>query len=409
MNKRVLGALISCSILIAACSNSEYSDDKSNMESSSNRGDGGVSSFYEYKMGSPESPGVLLREEPVAGNISMSSASSSSRILYSSTNGIDGVSPEIVSGLLYLPKMAPPSGGWPLILISHGTVGIADICAPSWSGFKPHYIGYLNKWLEQGYAIVASDYQGLGTPGTHPYLATRPASYSNLDVIRAVQGADHRISKKVVLVGQSQGAAAAFATAGHAQNYAPELDIRGVVVTGIPFFSPEGLAAVSETRPKDVVDPMLGYNFLALTLVELLDSKFKMEDFVSNEAISSVNEFNSKCYQDMQGVIVNRGLTYNISFKQSPSESLKVAFREMGYPSFKLKPPVFVGTGDVDRDTPPKMQKALIRKACVAGSIVESRIYEGFDHRGVMVHSMVDSIPFVAKAFAGERLTGNCE
>ena len=86
----------------------------------------------------------------------------------------------------------------------------------------------LKTWLDQGYAIVASDYQGLGTKGTHPYLATKPASYSTLDAIRAVQNSDFPLSDDIVVIGQSQGAAAAFATAGHAPEYAPELNIKGV-------------------------------------------------------------------------------------------------------------------------------------------------------------------------------------
>ncbi|MCP5060107.1 MAG: hypothetical protein GY937_25675 [bacterium] len=65
----------------------------------------------------------------------------------------------------------------------------------------------MRRWLESGYAFVASDYQGLGTKGTHPYLATRPAAFSNLDAIRAVKAADLPLSDEVVIAGQSQGAA----------------------------------------------------------------------------------------------------------------------------------------------------------------------------------------------------------
>lgn len=70
----------------------------------------------------------------------------------------------------------------------------------------PFHQEHLKQWLQNGYAIVASDYQGLGTEGTHPYLATRPAAYSNLDVIRAAQSAGFPLSKDVVILGQSQGA-----------------------------------------------------------------------------------------------------------------------------------------------------------------------------------------------------------
>src|SRR5262249_39965868 len=160
------------------------------------------------------------------------------RILYSSTDGLTGRSPVAVSGALFLPRGTPPEGGWPLIAWAHGTVGVADVCAPSWNERSDRDATYLNHWLSQGYAVVAADYQGLGVPGGHPYLATRPEAYSVLDSIRAVQAEpSYKISPKVVLVGQSQGAGAAFATAGEAAMYAPELKILGTVATGTPYFT----------------------------------------------------------------------------------------------------------------------------------------------------------------------------
>jgi pimeloyl-ACP methyl ester carboxylesterase len=105
---------------------------------------------------------------------------------------------------------------------------------------------------------VATDYQGLGVPGAHPYLATRPEAYSVLDSIRAAQSSSFGLSKKVVVVGQSQGGAAAFATAGYAPSYAPELDIRGTVATGVPYFSQEARAAMRAKRSRDAVDWKLG-------------------------------------------------------------------------------------------------------------------------------------------------------
>jgi hypothetical protein len=103
-----------------------------------------------------------------------------------------------------LPKGKAPKGGWPLLAWAHGTVGVADICAPSFAGRSPRDKTYLGYWLSKGYAVVASDYQGLGVPGGHPYLATRPAAYSMLDSVRAVQKGGFPVSRSVVLIGQSQ-------------------------------------------------------------------------------------------------------------------------------------------------------------------------------------------------------------
>ena len=413
-----IALLASVSMGLMACSGKQQREaDKTSVQQEATtgplsrtiRGDGGVSDFYSYNEELPAKPGVLLRQEPLNEKQSVPGAASNIRLLYTSTDGIDGTTRIPVSGSLFLPEGEPPEGGWSLISWTHGTVGIADICAPSWTGYVPFHQEYLKQWMDQGYAIVASDYQGLGTKGTHPYLATKPASYNNLDIIRAVQNADFPVSKKVVLIGQSQGAAAAFATAGHAPDYASELDIQGVVSTGIPYFTPRTIEIIQETRPNDVVDPMLGYNFLALTLVEQKDPAFKLSDYISDEALSTAASVNTICHRDVMKLVVKDALTYSKSFKNSPAEPLALAFAQMGYPKLDIPVPVYIGTGVDDRDTPPRMQANLIKQACKAGAVIQSNFYPGKDHLTVLNHSTVDSLPFVKAAFAGETITGNCD
>lgn len=413
--------LTSACLLIAACSNDAdtaapidvskpvMTEAKTGPLSRPIRGDGGVSGFYNVTETLPDAPGVLIRQEPLDAHQQLPGAAQNLRLLYSSTDGLDGETRIPVSGSLFLPEGDAPAGGWPLIAWTHGTVGIADICAPSWTGYVPFHQEYLKQWLDQGYAIVASDYQGLGTAGTHPYLATKPASYNNLDIIRAVQNADFPLSDKVVLIGQSQGAAAAFATAGHAQDYAPEIDIKGVVATGVPFFTPRTLEIIRETRPNDVVDPMLGYNFLALTLIEQKDSSFTLSDYVSTEALPTASAVDTTCHRDVKKLVIKNELTYEKSFKDNPAEPLDLAFAQMGYPRLDVPVPTYIGTGVNDRDTPLRMQANLIKQACAAGAKVQSNIYPGKDHLTVLNHSTVDSIPFVRAAFAGEQFAGNCD
>lgn len=371
-------------------------------------GDSFLSGFYSYD-GEIEKPGVLLRTEQLGDSQSNPGAGANIRLLYSSTDGLEEEDLLPVSGVLFLPAGARPAGGWPLMAWTHGTVGIADTCAPSWDGRQMQDREHLEFWLRQGFAVVASDYQGLGTHGTHPYLATRPEAFSNLDIIRAVQAADFPVSKEVVLFGQSQGAGAAVASAAYAREYAPELEIVGVVATGVPFFSLEALVALQESRPRDVPDPLLAYNLLALSLVQRTDATFRLEEYVSDRAMPIALATRATCHKEVRAKVVQEGLTYNQTFKRSPSEHLVKAFTRMGYPTLGLGVPLFVGTGGMDRDTPLRMQAALVRRACDAGTQVTAAYYPELDHRGVVPASTADSISFVRAAFSGERIEGNCE
>ena len=94
-------------------------------------GDGRVSAFYTWEKAIPAKPGKLLRSEPLDQTLALPGSAKQLRILYSSTDGIDGKSPIVVSGALFIPQGKAPEGGWPVVTWGHGTVGVADICAPS--------------------------------------------------------------------------------------------------------------------------------------------------------------------------------------------------------------------------------------------------------------------------------------
>ena len=125
-------------------------------------GDGGLTPFYDPAGPAPARAGALIRTEAQPAESSLSEAGQALRILYASTDGLDGKTPIAVSGSLFLPKGRAPADGWPLVAWAHGTVGVADVCAPSWNKRSDRDTKYLNHWLSQGYAVVASDYQGLG-------------------------------------------------------------------------------------------------------------------------------------------------------------------------------------------------------------------------------------------------------
>jgi pimeloyl-ACP methyl ester carboxylesterase len=368
-------------------------------------GDGGVSDFYVLGSQAPATPGDMIRTEPQPAESSLAEAGQAMRILYSSTDGLDGKTPIAVSGSLFLPKGEAPAGGWPLIAWAHGTVGVADVCAPSNNARSKRDSIYLNHWLSQGYAVVASDYQGLGAPGGHPYLATRPAAYSVLDSIRAVQAGDFGIAKPVVLVGQSQGGGAAFATAGHAEAYAPELDIRGTVATGTPYFT---ATAVPAERDPTKVEGVFSYTLYILHLVKQADPSFDLDGLLTETAKPVFDLTRTACLGAVWDAVEENKLSQAIAFTRDPTPEVAKYFPLMAYETLKVKGPVFFGTGGKDADVPPAGQGRLFTDACTAGSVIERHVYPELDHSGAVNGSLTDSTPFVKKAFAGEAIVGNC-
>ena len=176
--------------------------------------------------------GALVWARKHTGADALKGASRNELLLYRSTD-VDG-GKIVVSGSLALPKGKPPKGGWPLITYAHGTTGSADACAPSRGYDASDLVSYayplLQRWLKAGYAVVRTDYEGLGTPGTHHYLLGTAEGRSVLDAARAARAfAPRKLSKRVVIAGHSQGGHAALYAASLAPGWTPELKVRGTV------------------------------------------------------------------------------------------------------------------------------------------------------------------------------------
>ena len=134
--------------------------------------------------------------------------------------------PIAVTGTAVVPSIAAPDGGRPILSVAHGTTGIADQCAPSHdpSSDVAAHIRYVNA----GYLVAFSDYEGLGTPGRHPYLVGESEGRSVLDAATAagqLPGAD--AGDQLAIWGHSQGGHAALWAAQLADRWAPEFELVG--------------------------------------------------------------------------------------------------------------------------------------------------------------------------------------
>lgn len=373
------------------------------------QGDGGVSPFYTWAGEIPETPGQMLRTEPLDPTLGLAMAAEQIRILYSSTDGIDGKTPVVVSGAFFVPKGTPPAGGWPLLAWAHGTTGIADVCAPSWMPRSERDANYLNTWLQQGYAIVATDYQGLGTPGPHPYLAVRPAAYSVLDSVRAVLKGFPTVANRIVIIGQSQGGSAAFASAGIAPAYAPDLNFRGSVGTGVPFITPAILRPPANQTPPDKADRTVAYSLYIAIMTQQNAGPIPVDPLVSARAMPLLDEARTTCVGTLFRDVVKAGLNRGNALSPEYRPALAAILPNLEYGTVYLPTPIFVGTGEQDRDVPPAGQLALVRNACAAGSVVEAHLYAGLNHSGTVNGSLKDSVPFVRKVMAGEPVRPVCQ
>ncbi|MGB3318351.1 MAG: lipase family protein, partial [Sphingopyxis granuli] len=341
----------------------------------------------------------------LAPEFGLDGAAQAFAIRYGSTDGVVGSGTVPVTAALFIPKGTPPAGGWLLIAWAHGTVGIGDDCAPSRNPRSARDRTYLDHWLGEGYAIVATDYQGLGGPGPHPYLNSRAAAYSTLDAVRAVLGGDFGLANKVLLVGQSQGAGAAFATAGYAADYAPDVNVRGTIATGLPNLA---VAGATSGGDGDKVDRLIAYLLYIASAAEQIDPRYDPTAVLTDRAMPLYRRAADTCVVDMFGAVVEAGLTRTNSFKTDFWRAYAPMLTHAGYPTLHIATPVFIGTGAEDVDTPAAMQKSVVDGACDAGSTIEWHVYPGLDHSGTVNRSFTDSRLFAQHVMAGHAIAGTC-
>lgn len=326
------------------------------------------------------------------------------RILYSSTDRVAGQGLLAASGAVCFPKSKPGPSGWPVIAWAHGTTGTSDECAPSRKARPDRDATYLNTWLREGYVVVAADYQGLGIAGPHPYLHARAQACSGFDAERTVLGMDG-VSNRVAIVGQSQGAGAAFATASYAQRYAPDIDLRGTLATGTPNLGRPDPTPV----PADRVDTGLAYVIYAAATVQLLNpASADLDLFTSNE-LPAFKHSARACVWEMFDQIRKERLTSQSTLVPGAMlKMLRAAGPSIRYPTLKLSKPIFTGIGGADIDVSTAQQIQLSDDACKAGTDVVKHVYQGLHHSETVNASLPDSMPFVLALFAGISAVSTC-
>ncbi|MEU3775376.1 lipase family protein [Streptomyces sp. NPDC032472] len=183
-------------------------------------------------------PGDLLGVEPSAFHPLPGQPTDTKawKIHYRSTTA-DGA-PTTVSGTVIVPQDGR-TGPRPLVTYAVGTVGMGDSCAPS--NNLPRGTATEANLIQQltlrGWAVVVTDYEGLGTPGVHTYTVGPSAGHAVLDAARAalrLPEAALAADTPVGIMGYSQGGQASSWAAELQGSYAPELNVKGTATGGVP-------------------------------------------------------------------------------------------------------------------------------------------------------------------------------
>ncbi|EAW20397.1 alpha/beta hydrolase family protein [Aspergillus fischeri NRRL 181] len=307
-------------------------------------------------------------------------------------------------------------GPFKLVAFAHGTSGVFRACAPSTSSSLYDY-DTLIPLLFSGYAVVGTDYAGLGNNYTsHKYISARAnANDVYWSTIAARKAFPHRLSEKWVSIGHSQGGGASWKLSEHElvqtneSGYlggvaiAPNTHIYDAVVEEMDNL--EGSSA--EESQNSGAFSYIPSVYFALRAVFPNYTATWLSD-VARKRIE-LGEHAQLCATALPAVM--QGLNFSqVITKVDPSGLAPIKeFQDMNAPAQgdKAARPLLVISGANDTTVRPALVKKAYKKSCEAGNIVRLSSYPGLEHSPVFGASAPEWLEFINNLFHGRGLS-NC-
>jgi pimeloyl-ACP methyl ester carboxylesterase len=373
----------------------------------------GEPSFYTPPSPLPaEPPGTLIRAERVTGVPGVPPADAVWRILYHSRTIYQA--DIAVSGYAVVPSGTAPSGGFPVIAWAHGTSGFARPCAPSLFSNEDSTGVYLmpdlTDYLSAGFAVAATDYQGLGAPGPAPYLLGLSAGQDVLDAAKAaLQIPGAHLSHTVIIYGHSQGGHAALFAGQLAPSYAPSLHVIGTVAaapaTGLSLIMSVGF------------NPKSGNGILAYSLPTAWSWTQTYKDLPASDIFTalglrvSAQVVTGGCqsYEDQQ--LSSQHLTVaNLFLPSAAKNAVVVAHAKLNDPGrVKTAAPLLVVQGTADTTVPMVLTDAYVSSfACPDADTIAYYHVTGATHGTVVFQAEPLILSWMEARLKGEKAPSTC-
>lgn len=349
-------------------------------------------------------PGALIEHVPLARSLWVRGAGQAHRVAYATRDQHDR--PALSTAAVFVPPGDAPPAGWPVVAWAHGTVGLGDDCTPSALPRSARDDDYLTHWLHQGYAVVATDYTGLGTPGLMSYLNSVASARALVDSVVAAQGLPVPLSPRWAIVGQSQGGAAAVSAARWATEFSrgSGLDYRAAVATGTPANIER---VVAQAGPDMRLPPELGPAANSYAAYILAGFREAHPDLDVDSVLTPVGRRAVGLAETLCTPALDEALRAHTpaQFFSAPLNSLPGATealdRYLGIPADGYDRPLLLGVGLRDRDVPPSSTLTFADELTANGQDVTLRVYPDEDHGGTVLASLPDSTPFLRTALVG--------
>jgi hypothetical protein len=339
-------------------------------------------------------PGELIRSEPFYEYL-LPYTISAVRILYHSRSSQE--KDVAVSGVVLVPRGTAPAGGWPIIAWAHDLTGSARQCAPSL--LKTLNEGpLLSMYVGLGYAVVASDYAGLGTNFPNAVLDVPSNAQDVINSVAAARAALPQLGSKWLVAGYGHGSRVAIGVA----------EALPKTAAGANYLGSIGISGVA--------DPAEFYEHLAQglaypTLVFLAQgiknqhAEFRVDDMLTGKGMALYKYLSENCeatsgQAPQSDGVLKPGWQNNPYVKEFFSRNVLG-----GKPAFS---PLLLISGDTEGEAPSSLTAALVSRLCQQKDPILFVNYPGLSPSSVLGNSVGEQVSWIRARFSGQPAPSNC-
>ncbi|MGW8948066.1 alpha/beta hydrolase family protein [Streptomyces koyangensis] len=361
-------------------------------------------------------PGTVFADAPMEVAPALREAAGEARRIMYRSDGTGGRA-AAVTGFLMVPRGEAPEGGWPLVAWAHGTAGVGPRCAPSRTpNLYPeadvhNYEQLVARLLADGYAVVGTDYAGLGLPGElHGYFDLGAESRAVIDSVRAARRLVPAIGTAWAGVGHSQGGHAVLGTGQEAAHRAPELRYRGTAALAPGSHLPEAVDHMAKLRPPfpEGAGDLAAYAAYLAVGAALYAPQTAPGELLADRLAAQMPAAKRLCLGELPVHLA--GLEPPLGRITEPgwreSEGLRNFFRDAD-PARRSSPePVLLLQGGRDLSVPERFTAALREELSALGDTVDYRTYPEADHDALLDAAYPDLVAWLNSRLKGGESTG---
>ena len=301
-----------------------------------------------------------------------------------------------VSGVLLFPDTKPPAGGWPIVAWAHSWTGVARNCAPSLQRNLEHG-PFLAMYVHLGYAVVATDYSGLGTSSRSAYADISANAQDVIDSVIAARNALPQLNPRWIAMGTGEGGMA----------------VVGVAELEVPLHDPNYLGSVAISRLGDLKSLYTSESPLTYKLplflaygIRTAYPKFEIKEMLTRSGISLYQTVAEQCSEgeDQAASQLSAANMLQPSWENNPFVQKYFDHNRLGDTAAHAPLLVIASLDDPTIDETAK----IVTRLCKQGEPVQFETFAESDLGRVIGDSARDQMAWVQSRFAKAPARSNC-